>query len=121
MPSYLGDSDIAVANLDCPQRLHIDSPENDQRRPPGWLAHVSRILDIAEMLVCRITTDRDTSYSHADLATLDADGITSEMTELETILLSMIGKVPTYMRPPYFSTNALALQTLGSLGYHVIK
>lgn len=61
------------------------------------------------------------TWSHADLATLDAAGITSQMTQLETALNSIIGKTPTYMRPPYFSTNALALQTLGGLGYHVIK
>ncbi|KAK6082955.1 polysaccharide deacetylase [Seiridium cupressi] len=60
------------------------------------------------------------TWSHADLATLDAAGITSQMTQLETALTSIIGKIPTYMRPPYFSTNALALQTLGNLGYHVI-
>ncbi|KAH6647325.1 hypothetical protein BKA67DRAFT_384114 [Truncatella angustata] len=61
------------------------------------------------------------TWSHADLATLDAAGITSQMTQLETALTSIIGKVPTYMRPPYFSTNSLALQTLGNLGYHVIN
>lgn len=61
------------------------------------------------------------TWSHADLATLDAAGITSQMTQLETALTSILGKVPTYMRPPYFSTNALALSTLGGLGYHVIN
>lgn len=61
------------------------------------------------------------SWAHADLATLDAAGITSQMTQLEDALSSIIGKIPTYMRPPYFSTNALVLQTVGNLGYHVIK
>ncbi|KAK6221987.1 hypothetical protein LQW54_001207 [Pestalotiopsis sp. IQ-011] len=61
------------------------------------------------------------TWSHADLATLDAAGITSQMTQLETALTSILGKVPAYMRPPYFSTNALALSTLGGLGYHVIN
>jgi len=61
------------------------------------------------------------TWSHADLATLNAAGITSEMTQLETALLNIIGRFPTYMRPPYLSTNAQALSTLGSLGYHVIQ
>jgi peptidoglycan/xylan/chitin deacetylase (PgdA/CDA1 family) len=54
------------------------------------------------------------------LTTLDAAGITSEMTQLEDALLSIIGKFPQYMRPPYFAYNSAVLSTLGSLGYHVI-
>ncbi|KAI0129618.1 hypothetical protein BJ170DRAFT_282431 [Xylariales sp. AK1849] len=61
------------------------------------------------------------TWDHADLTTLDAAGITSEMTKLENAVASIIGKVPTYMRPPYLSTNALVLSTLGGLGYHVIN
>jgi peptidoglycan/xylan/chitin deacetylase (PgdA/CDA1 family) len=61
------------------------------------------------------------TWSHADLATLDAAGITSQMTQVEAALTSIIGKFPTYMRPPYFSYNANALNVLGSLGYHVIQ
>lgn len=60
------------------------------------------------------------TWSHADLATLDSNGITSQMTQLETALLSIIGKFPTYMRPPYFSYNSATLTTLGNLGYRVI-
>lgn len=35
-------------------------------------------------------------------------------------LRAIIGKVPTYVRPPYFSTNDLVLRTLGELNLHVI-
>lgn len=42
------------------------------------------------------------------------------MTQLENALLSIIGRFPTYMRPPYFAYNDQTLQTLGSLGYKVI-
>lgn len=42
------------------------------------------------------------------------------MNLLESALMGIIGKYPTYMRPPYFSTNALVLQTMSDLGYHVI-
>ncbi|KAF7515425.1 hypothetical protein G7054_g14578 [Neopestalotiopsis clavispora] len=61
------------------------------------------------------------TWSHADLATLDAAGVTSQMTQLEDALYTILGKAPTYMRPPYFSTNSVALSTLGGLGYHVIN
>ena len=43
------------------------------------------------------------------------------MTTLETALQGIIGKAPRYMRPPYLSTNALVLQTLAELQYHVIQ
>jgi peptidoglycan/xylan/chitin deacetylase (PgdA/CDA1 family) len=43
------------------------------------------------------------------------------MTQVETALLSIIGKYPTYMRPPYFATNDFVLSTLGGLGYKVIQ
>lgn len=42
------------------------------------------------------------------------------MTQLEDKLLSIIGKFPTYMRPPYFSYNSVTLSTMVTLGYHVI-
>ena len=44
----------------------------------------------------------------------------SQMTLLEDALLQIIQKYPTYMRPPYFSSNELVLQTMGELAYHVI-
>jgi peptidoglycan/xylan/chitin deacetylase (PgdA/CDA1 family) len=43
------------------------------------------------------------------------------MTQLEEALVTILGYFPQYMRPPYFSTNAEVLQTLGGLGYHVIQ
>jgi len=61
------------------------------------------------------------TWSHADLATLTEDQIVSEMGTLETAHLAIIGKAPTYMRPPYLSTNDLALSTLAGLGYKIIE
>ena len=62
-----------------------------------------------------------TSWSHADLTTLDYNGIVSQMTLLSDALTSILGYYPQYMRPPYFATNDFVLQTLGSLGYHVVQ
>ncbi|SPO07576.1 related to deacetylase [Cephalotrichum gorgonifer] len=61
------------------------------------------------------------TWSHPDLATLDAAGVTSQMTQLESTLLNIIGKFPTYMRPPYFSYSQATLNTLGGLGYKVVN
>jgi peptidoglycan/xylan/chitin deacetylase (PgdA/CDA1 family) len=60
------------------------------------------------------------TWSHADLGTLDAAGVTSQMTQLEDALVSIIGVYGTYLRAPYLSTSGVALSTVGSRGYHVI-
>jgi peptidoglycan/xylan/chitin deacetylase (PgdA/CDA1 family) len=64
---------------------------------------------------------RQNRWSHADLATLTAAGITSEMTQLEVAHQAILGYFPTYMRPPYLSTNALAVTTLKGLGYKIAE
>lgn len=43
------------------------------------------------------------------------------MNLVESALMQILGYYPTYMRPPYFSTNDLVLQTMSELGYHVIQ
>ena len=60
------------------------------------------------------------TWSHPDLNTLDANAIRSQMTQLENALVGIIGRYPTYMRPPYFSCGATCLGVMESLGYHVI-
>jgi len=41
------------------------------------------------------------------------------MIKLEMAVRNVIGKFPTYMRPPYSSCNAACMQTMAALGYHV--
>ncbi|KAF8252736.1 glycoside hydrolase/deacetylase [Wilcoxina mikolae CBS 423.85] len=59
-------------------------------------------------------------WSHPDMSTLSESQLISEMTQLESAFLKIIGKFPTYMRPPYFSCGTPCLQTMGKLGYHVM-
>ncbi|KAI5464882.1 polysaccharide deacetylase family protein [Mariannaea sp. PMI_226] len=61
------------------------------------------------------------TWSHPDLTTLSSAQVKSQMTKLESALVDIIGKFPTYMRPPYLTTNSKVLKTLGDLGYHVIE
>jgi peptidoglycan/xylan/chitin deacetylase (PgdA/CDA1 family) len=42
------------------------------------------------------------------------------MDQLSNALREIIGRVPTYMRAPYFSTNDLVLRTMGELNFHVV-
>ncbi|KAI8646966.1 hypothetical protein BD408DRAFT_409515 [Parasitella parasitica] len=60
------------------------------------------------------------TYNHVDLASQSAATVKSEMQKLETIFRSVIGKNPTYMRPPLGSYNTATLKTLGELGYTAI-
>ncbi|PHH83203.1 hypothetical protein CDD82_3128 [Ophiocordyceps australis] len=61
------------------------------------------------------------TYNHADLTTLGEDGVRAQMTELDDHLRSLVGVAPTYMRPPYFSTNDNVLRILRDMQYHVIN
>jgi peptidoglycan/xylan/chitin deacetylase (PgdA/CDA1 family) len=42
------------------------------------------------------------------------------MYRTEQALSSIIGKFPTYMRPPFSSCNAACMATMDALGYHVV-
>ncbi|PHH65738.1 hypothetical protein CDD81_1465 [Ophiocordyceps australis] len=60
------------------------------------------------------------TFRHADLTTLGDDQVRAEMTQLDDKLRQLVGRTPTYMRPPYFATNANVLRILSEMQYHVI-
>lgn len=60
------------------------------------------------------------TYSHLELAGQSTSKIQSEMSKLEAIFRSVIGKNPLYMRPPAGSYDNNVLKTLGASGYKVI-
>lgn len=51
---------------------------------------------------------------------MSASDLTSQMQKLEGALNKIIGKKPTYMRPPYLATGGSVLSTMSTLGYRVI-
>lgn len=61
------------------------------------------------------------TWAHADLTTVDEYGILDQLLLNEQALVQALGRIPTYFRPPYFSTNDDVLDTVGQLGYHVIN
>ncbi|KAK3990147.1 family 4 putative carbohydrate esterase [Cladorrhinum sp. PSN332] len=61
------------------------------------------------------------TWSHLDLTYLPQDQRTFQMQQLETALNNVLGKVPTYMRPPYASCDNDCVPTIEGLGYHVIN
>lgn len=61
------------------------------------------------------------TYSHADLATLDAHETFAEMFLNEQALVGVLGLLPTYFRPPYLSWANVTLEVMAELGYHVVS
>lgn len=61
------------------------------------------------------------TWGHPDLVTVDRHTIIDQLLRNEQALVRAIGKIPTYFRPPYFSTNDDVLDTVGQLGYHIIN
>lgn len=57
------------------------------------------------------------TWSHADLTTLDEDGINQELSQVEDAFVKILGLKPIYFRPPYGNYNDLVLQVLGQRGY----
>ncbi|PLB37872.1 chitin deacetylase [Aspergillus candidus] len=60
------------------------------------------------------------TFSHAHLTWISPDAVTEEMTTLESTFQTNIGRIPTYMRPPFLEVDDSVLSTLTDLGYHVI-
>ncbi|EPS41832.1 hypothetical protein H072_4209 [Dactylellina haptotyla CBS 200.50] len=61
------------------------------------------------------------TWSHpSNFGSLTSAQLTTEMQKLETALFNIIGKKPTYMRPPYLATGGAVQSTMGSLGYRII-
>jgi len=61
------------------------------------------------------------TWSHQDLVTLTDARIVAQMTLLDDALRTIIGVAPTYMRPPYGSSNARVLGVLKTLNYRSIQ
>lgn len=60
------------------------------------------------------------TMDHLDLDGLSEGNRQLQMTNLESKLKSVIGRYPTYMRPPYSICGSACLATMDALAYHVI-
>jgi len=60
------------------------------------------------------------TWDHFDLDSLSESDRRFQMTRLETALVSIIGRYPTYMRPPFIRCQGPCLATMNDLGYHVM-
>lgn len=60
------------------------------------------------------------TMDHLDLDALSESNRQLQMTGFETIMRGILGRYPTYMRPPYSRCSSACLATLSFLGYHCI-
>ncbi|KAI5778505.1 hypothetical protein EDC01DRAFT_756636 [Geopyxis carbonaria] len=59
------------------------------------------------------------TWSHSDLSKLQKAAVRDEMLRLESAFVSILGKFPTYMRPPFSSCDYECTLVMEDLGYHI--
>ncbi|KAJ3337856.1 chitin deacetylase [Gonapodya sp. JEL0774] len=57
------------------------------------------------------------TWSHRDLTTLNDDVLRSEISQIEDSFVQLLGKKPSFLRPPYGSYNQHTLDVIASFGY----
>lgn len=61
------------------------------------------------------------TWTHpSNFGSMSAADVTSQMKKLEGAIVKIIGKKPTYMRPPNLATGGNVVSTMASLGYKII-
>ncbi|KAK5531425.1 hypothetical protein LTR25_008534 [Vermiconidia calcicola] len=61
------------------------------------------------------------TWTHPDLTTLSSGERKDQMYQNEQAFVNILGKFPTYMRPPYLAFDGACQQDMSDLGYHVIS
>ncbi|KAI8993248.1 hypothetical protein BDB01DRAFT_737249 [Pilobolus umbonatus] len=94
----------------------VDVEKQSVKTPAGTKTYkqvIKHVYDLGHQIASH-------TYSHQELAGLSSSQVTTEMTKLEKIFRSILGKNPTYFRPPAGSYTQSTINTLGNLGYKVI-
>jgi peptidoglycan/xylan/chitin deacetylase (PgdA/CDA1 family) len=62
------------------------------------------------------------TWTHLDLSKIDADDRKDQIVNLEMALNNIVGKIPTYIRPPFSSCSVESgcEQFMQDMGYHII-
>ncbi|KAM7218373.1 hypothetical protein V8F06_006296 [Rhypophila decipiens] len=59
-------------------------------------------------------------WSHINMSPIDNATRYREIHDLEVALFNILGKIPTYFRPPYGDCNIQCITQLHDMGYHVV-
>lgn len=79
----------------------------------AWTAVIQRMITDGHQVASH-------TWSHANLSSLSTTDQQVEMVKNEMALRNIMGKIPTYMRPPYSECNNDCHTTMSKLGYHVV-
>lgn len=60
------------------------------------------------------------TWTHLNLAQISSDDRKNQIWNVEMALNNIVGKIPTYLRPPYSSCDSGCQQDMSDLGYHLI-
>jgi peptidoglycan/xylan/chitin deacetylase (PgdA/CDA1 family) len=60
------------------------------------------------------------TWTHLNLSMISSEDRKNQIWNVEMALNNIVGKIPTYLRPPYTSCNAACQQDMSDLGYHLI-
>ena len=81
----------------------------------GFKEHVSLLRPLVQSGQIQVANH---TYSHADLTTLDAEGVKEELQRNEDEIMSMFGvSSKPYFRPPYGRYNDAVLKAAGEVGF----
>lgn len=90
----------------------------------GTFFCVGKQIEACKSIIKQAYADGDVisshSWSHKDFTTLNAAGISNEVTLTENEINKVIGKRPALIRPPYGAINDSALNSLSVLNYKSI-
>jgi peptidoglycan/xylan/chitin deacetylase (PgdA/CDA1 family) len=77
----------------------------------------SRWIDVIHRMDAEGHQVASHAWSHLDLSTITDDQRYDEMVKTEMAIRNVLGKYPTYMRPPYSSCNEACQTVMKDLGY----
>ena len=60
-------------------------------------------------------------WSHTDMSKVDSETRYQELHDLEVAIFHVLGKIPSYFRPPFGSCDAECLAQAEEMGYHVVR
>lgn len=81
---------------------------------PQWTSDIQRMDDAGHQIASH-------TYTHPDLTTLTSAARYDQMYQNEQAFVNILGKFPTYMRPPYLAFDGDCAADMITLGYHVIS
>jgi peptidoglycan/xylan/chitin deacetylase (PgdA/CDA1 family) len=88
----------------------------------GQIDETQEYIDVIQRMDAEGHQIASHTWTHLDLSKIDADLRKDQILNVEGALNNIVGKIPTYIRPPYSSctTDSGCEQFMQDMGYHII-